>query len=84
MHSSGTVRQLIKCISSAYTTLCADPESVSFHTQVGFFNIVGLPLFKAMADVFEDSVALYEGALANFRNWEAAGADDALSTTASA
>lgn len=56
---------------------------MSDHLQVGFFNIVGLPLFKAMADVFEDSVPLYEGALANFREWEAATADDALSRTAS-
>lgn len=49
--------------------------------QVGFFNIVGLPLFKAMADVFEDSMPLYEGALANFQAWEAAAAEDVQSTT---
>ncbi|KAL0020928.1 hypothetical protein WJX77_011898 [Trebouxia sp. C0004] len=50
--------------------------------QVGFFNIVGLPLFKAMADVFEDSAPLYEGA--NFQAWEAAAAKDALQRTGSA
>ncbi|DBA85497.1 TPA: hypothetical protein ACH3X2_000442 [Trebouxia sp. C0005] len=52
-------------------------------SQVGFFNIVGLPLFKAMADVFEDSAPLYEGALANFQAWEAAAAEDALQRTGS-
>jgi len=52
--------------------------------QVGFLNIVGLPLFKAMADVFEDSAPLYEGALANFQAWEAAAAEDALQRTGSA
>ncbi len=52
--------------------------------QVGFSNIVGLPLFKAMADVFEDSAPLYEGALANFQAWEAAAAEDALQRTGSA
>ncbi len=36
-----------------------------------------------MADVFEDSKPLYEGALANFQAWEAAAAEDALVRTAS-
>lgn len=54
-------------------------------SQVGFFQIVGLPLFKAMADVFEDTRPLYEGAMANCQAWQdAVAADDALVASASA
>jgi hypothetical protein len=38
--------------------------------QLGFSNIVGIPLFKAMADLFEDSQPMLDGVLANFRQWE--------------
>lgn len=38
--------------------------------QLGFFNIVGIPLFKARADLFEDSQPMLDGVLANFRQWE--------------
>ncbi len=38
--------------------------------QLGFFNIVGIPLFKAMADLFKDSQPMLDGVLANFEQWE--------------
>ena len=39
--------------------------------QIGFFNIVGVPLFKAMADLFEDCQPMLDGVLANLHHWEA-------------
>ena len=41
---------------------------------MGFFSIVGLPMFKAMVDVFEGAQPMLEGVMANYRNWEAAAA----------
>ena len=38
--------------------------------QMGFFSIVGIPLFKAMAELFEESKPMLEGVLANYRHWE--------------
>ncbi|KAL3161210.1 putative 3',5'-cyclic phosphodiesterase pde-3 [Trebouxia sp. C0009 RCD-2024] len=52
-------------------------------SQLGFFNIVGIPLFKAMAELFEDAQPLLDGVLANFKIWEAA-ADEAAASTAPA
>ncbi len=40
--------------------------------QLGFFNIVGLPMFKAMAELFEEAQPLLDGVLGNLRAWEAA------------
>ena len=40
--------------------------------QIGFFNIVGKPLFQAMTDVFEDCQPMMDGVLANLRYWETA------------
>ena len=42
--------------------------------QMGFFTIVGLPMFKAMADVFEGAKPMLEGVMGNYRAWEAAAA----------
>lgn len=39
--------------------------------QLGFLNIVGIPLFKAMAELFEGTQPMLEGVLANYRQWEA-------------
>lgn len=41
---------------------------------MGFFTIVGLPMFKAMADVFEGAKPMLEGVMGNYRSWEAAAA----------
>ena len=40
--------------------------------QLGFLNIVGIPLFKAMAELFEGTQPMLDGVLANYRQWEAA------------
>lgn len=45
---------------------------IDVHAQLGFLNIVGIPLFKAMAELFEGTQPLLEGVLANYRQWEAA------------
>ena len=42
--------------------------------QMGFFSIVGLPMFNAMADLFDGARPMLEGVLANYRSWEAAAA----------
>ena len=39
-------------------------------TQVGFFNIVGMPLFQAIADVFPDMKPLLATLVGNYRMWE--------------
>ena len=49
--------------------------------QLGFFNIVGIPLFKAMAELFDDAHPLLDGVLANFKIWESAADEAAASTT---
>lgn len=47
--------------------------------QLGFYNIVGLPMFKAMAELFKGTQPLLDGALANYRHWEAGTATADLS-----
>ncbi|DBA79866.1 TPA: hypothetical protein ACH3X1_008215 [Trebouxia sp. C0004] len=39
-------------------------------SQLGFFSIVGIPLFKAMVDLFEDAKPMLDGVLANYAHWE--------------
>ncbi len=41
-------------------------------TQVGFFNIVGLPLFRAMVGLFPNAQPMLDGALVNYHEWEKA------------
>ncbi|DBA79888.1 TPA: hypothetical protein ACH3X1_008213 [Trebouxia sp. C0004] len=36
-------------------------------SQLGFFSIVGIPLFKAMVDLFEDAKPMLDGVLATMR-----------------
>ena len=43
--------------------------------QIGFFSIVGIPLFKAMAELFEESKPMLDGVIANHHHWEAATPD---------
>ncbi len=40
--------------------------------QIGFFNIVGIPLIRAFVELFEDAQPMLDGVLANLRYWEAA------------
>ena len=46
--------------------------------QLGSFSIVGIPLFKAMAELFEDAQPMLDGVLANYHHWEAATPDTAF------
>ncbi|DBB14759.1 TPA: hypothetical protein ACH3X3_004373 [Trebouxia sp. C0006] len=39
-------------------------------SQIGFFNIVGTPMFKAMVDLFPDAQPMLDGVIANLRQWE--------------
>lgn len=39
---------------------------------MGFFSIVGIPLFKSMADLFEDAQPMLDGVLTNYEMWKAA------------
>lgn len=38
--------------------------------QLGFFQIVGIPLFKAMVDLFPDAQPMLDGVVTNFKHWE--------------
>ena len=40
--------------------------------QMGFFSIVGIPLFKAMVDLFPEAQPVLDGVLANYHHWEVA------------
>lgn len=40
--------------------------------QLGFFSIVGMPLFKAMTDLFDGCQPMMDGILANYQDWETA------------
>ena len=46
--------------------------------QVGFFNIVGLPLFRAMVGLFPSAQPMLDGALINYSKWEKAASAAAL------
>lgn len=51
--------------------------------QIGFFNIVGVPLFKAMTEIFEGCQPMLDGVLANLHHWEAAAAEAQASASMS-
>lgn len=59
---------------------CQQIYGMSVLLQMGFFTIVGLPMFKAMADVFEGAKPMLEGVMGNYRAWEAAAAAAESST----
>lgn len=40
--------------------------------QIGFFSIVGIPMYKAMVAAFEDARPLLDGVMGNYKCWEAA------------
>ncbi len=51
------------------------PERTRLHPlQIGFFSIVGIPMYKAMVSAFEDARPLLDGVMANYKCWEAAAA----------
>ena len=43
-------------------------------SQLGFFNIVGTPMFKALVDLFPDAQPILDGVQANYAQWEQAAA----------
>ena len=38
--------------------------------QMSFFSIVGIPLFKSMTDIFEDTRPMLQGVMENYKMWE--------------
>ncbi|KAL3135615.1 hypothetical protein ABBQ38_006096 [Trebouxia sp. C0009 RCD-2024] len=40
-------------------------------SQMGFFSIVGIPLFQALAGLFKEAQPMLDGVLANYKHWEA-------------
>lgn len=42
--------------------------------QIGFFSIVGIPMYKALVGAFEDARPLLDGVMGNYKCWEAAAA----------
>lgn len=49
-------------------------------SQIGFFNIVGIPMFKAMVDLFPDAQPMLDGVTANLTQWEQS-AEQAVKTS---
>ncbi|KAL3140140.1 putative 3',5'-cyclic phosphodiesterase pde-3 [Trebouxia sp. C0009 RCD-2024] len=43
-------------------------------SQIGFFSIVGIPMYRAMVAAFEDARPLLDGVMGNYKCWEAAAA----------
>ena len=39
-------------------------------SQLGFFNIVGAPIFMAVIELFEDAQPMMQGLQANYHHWE--------------
>ena len=66
---------LSMAVHSQYCWLVGAVPHIIAAVQMGFFSIVGIPLFKAMADLFEESRPMLDGVLANYRHWEAATPD---------
>ena len=49
-------------------------------SQLGFFNIVGTPMFKALVDLFPDAQPMLDGVNTNFAQWEQAAAQIAVTS----
>ncbi|DBA80258.1 TPA: putative 3',5'-cyclic phosphodiesterase pde-3 [Trebouxia sp. C0005] len=39
-------------------------------SQLSFFSIVGIPLFKSMTDIFEETRPMLQGVMENYKAWE--------------
>lgn len=39
-------------------------------SQLGFFNIVGAPLFMALIELFDEAQPMMQGLQANYLHWE--------------
>ena len=38
-------------------------------SQMGFFNIVGTPMFKALVELFPEAQPILDGVNANYKQW---------------
>ena len=57
-----------------YIGICSSSFVVTSHLQVGFFSIVGIPMYRALVTAFEDARPVLDGVMANYKSWEAAAA----------
>ncbi|KAK9830386.1 hypothetical protein WJX72_011468 [[Myrmecia] bisecta] len=48
----------------------SSPKGGVTRAQVGFFSIVGIPLFQSFVDAFEDAQPLLDALMVNMRMWE--------------
>lgn len=48
--------------------------------QMSFFSIVGIPLFKSITDIFEDTRPMLQGVMENYKMWEKEAAIAAATT----
>ena len=51
--------------------------------QIGFYSIVGIPMYRAMVGAFEDAKPLLDGVMVNYKAWQAAANSSAGSSCAS-
>lgn len=56
---------VLECISLRGMLLTLSPC-----LQLGFFNIVGIPLFKSFAELFPEAQPMLDGVMSNFKHWE--------------
>lgn len=52
--------------------------------QLGFFSIVGIPMFRALVDLFPDAQPILDGVLDNYHEWESIAANQAAGVQPSA
>ena len=72
------VRQQWQKLVCAHVCHCAGGMTRS---QLGFFNIVGSPMFRAMVDLFPDAQPMIDGVNANYAQWQQAAAQAAAKGT---
>ena len=44
-----------------------DQQGGMVRSQLGFFSIVGIPLFKALTEMFKDAQPVLDGVLTNYK-----------------
>lgn len=65
----------IQCPRLKYAGISNRFEEGCVRLQIGFFSIVGIPMYKAMVAAFEDARPLLDGVMGNYKCWEAAAAN---------
>lgn len=64
-HRNALIQSVLVSAAKMWSLLCL---------QIGFFSIVGIPMYKAMVVAFEDARPLLDGVMGNYKCWEAAAA----------